>query len=68
MAKKEFKTVIEFITEQNRFERTGGLDIDHPNGGVVPWDVPLSSKEVAFWAREEEEYQKMLQANFDNTE
>ena len=64
--KKQFKTIIEFITEQNRFERTGGLDADDPLGKVVPWDVPLSSKETAFLARKWQEYDNMLLEEFNN--
>ncbi len=62
---KQFKTVIEFITEQNRLERTRGLPSDHPDGAVMPWDVPMSSEERSFFEREEKEYIKMMQEQFN---
>ncbi|RLE69285.1 MAG: hypothetical protein DRJ45_06850 [Thermoprotei archaeon] len=62
--KKTHKTMMEFITEQNRLERTNGLPEDHPDGRVMPWDVPMSSEEIAFWKKEEEEYIKMIQESF----
>jgi len=64
MEEIKYKTIIEFITEQNRLERTGGLAADHPDGGVVPWDVPLSSNKVAFLAREMERLRNMERERF----
>ncbi len=61
---EKFKTLIEFITEQNRLDRTGGLPITHSNGEVMPCDTPMSSEEVAYWEQEEKKYQKMVQEWF----
>ena len=61
---KIYKTMIEFITEQNRLERTKGLPEDHPDGGIMPWDVPMSPEEVVYWKEEEKEYIRMIQESF----
>lgn len=57
---KKHERVVDFIAEQNRFMRTGGLPIDHPRGQIEPGDYPLAPAERRFWEREERLYQEML--------
>lgn len=57
---KQPERIVDFIAEQNRFMRTGGLPADHPKGEIEPGDYPLTPAERRFWEREEKEYQDMI--------
>lgn len=57
---KQPERMADFIAEQNRFIRTGGLPADHPKGQIEPGDYPLSPVERNFWEREERLYQEMI--------
>jgi hypothetical protein len=59
--KKQFPTMYQFVAEQNRLERTGGLPADHPNGAVAPCDVPFTPRERDFFRRQLEEALKGLE-------
>lgn len=61
MSKNKYPTMFQFVAEQNRFMRTGGLPADHPDGKLEPMDVPLSAAEARFWEEEERLYQEMIQ-------
>jgi len=58
---KKFPTMFQFVAEQNRLERTGGLPSNHPNGGIEPYDVPLTPRERDFFKRRLEEALKGLE-------
>jgi len=53
--KNKFPTMFQFVAEQNRLERTGGLPADHPDGELAPYDVPLMPRERDFFKRQLEE-------------
>lgn len=59
--KKKFPTMYQFVAEQNRLERTGGLPVDHPQGALEPYDVPLTPRERDFFKRQLEEALKGLE-------
>ena len=57
---KKYERIVDFVAEQNRIHRTGGLPADHPNGKIEPGDYPLSSREKKYFEREEHLYQEIL--------
>jgi len=50
----------DFVAEQNRFIRTGGLPKNHPNGKLEPFDIPMSVEEKNYWEKEENQSQTIL--------
>jgi len=58
--KNKHKKIVDFITEQNRLIRTGGLPKDHPDGKLEPCDVMLSSEEKRYWEGQEQLYRDMI--------
>lgn len=61
MKKKKYMSMTDFIAEQNRLERTGGLSADDPKGAFEPMDYPLSPRERDFFKRQLEEAIKGLE-------
>lgn len=57
---KKYERIVDFVAEQNRLMRTGGLPKNHPAGGLEPSDYPLSASEKRYWNEEEKLYQEMI--------
>lgn len=57
---KEITSIIEFVAEQHRLDRTGGLRRKDHGGEILPSDYPISASEKKFL---EEQY-KLFKSQF----